>query len=92
INAWNSDWKFDPEDAEYFISEMIGQDLNFNYPEETYSHDLFPYIQSALEKHNLELLSYETYGDSYLFFVANKEDVGRILQLSELTKIEVVQL
>ena len=29
IDAWNSDWKFDPEDAEYFISEMIGEDLNF---------------------------------------------------------------
>ncbi|SHM17148.1 DUF6630 family protein [Flavobacterium chilense] len=92
INCWNSDWKFDPEDAEYFISEMIGEDLNFEYPEETYSHDLFPYIQSALEKRDLELMSYDTHGDNYLFFVANKNDVGRILELSELTKIEVDQL
>lgn len=92
INAWNSDWKFDPEDAEYFISEMIGEDLNFEYPEETYSHDLFPYIQSALEKHGFELMSYNTNGDNYLFFVANKEDVGRILELSELTKIEIDKL
>ncbi|KOP39537.1 MULTISPECIES: hypothetical protein [unclassified Flavobacterium] len=92
INAWNSDWKFDPEDAEYFISEMIGEDLNFEYPEETYSHDLFPYIQSALEKRGFELMSYNTNGDNYLFFVANKEDVGRILELSELTKIEIDKL
>lgn len=92
INCWNSDWKFDPEDAEYFISEMIGEDLNFEYPDETYSHDLFPYIQSALEKHNLELMTYDTHGDNYLFFVANKNEVGRILQLSELTKIEINQL
>jgi hypothetical protein len=92
IDAWNSDWKFDPEDAEYFISEMIGEDLNFEYPEETYSHDLFPYIQSALEKKGLELMSYDTHGDNYLFFVANKNDVPRILQLSQLTKIEVDQL
>ncbi|MBE8727812.1 DUF6630 family protein [Flavobacterium hungaricum] len=92
IDAWNSDWKFDPEDAEYFISEMIGEDLNFEYPEETYSHDLFPYIQSALEKHDLELMTYDTYGDNYLFFVANKDDVGRILELSQLTKIEINQL
>ncbi|UPZ16014.1 DUF6630 family protein [Flavobacterium humidisoli] len=92
IDTWNSDWKFDPEDAEYFISEMIGEDLNFEYPEETYSHDLFPYIQSALEKHNLELMTYDTHGDNYLFFVANKNEVGRILELSELTKIEVTQL
>ncbi|MFD1601667.1 hypothetical protein ACFSJW_16600 [Flavobacterium artemisiae] len=92
IDAWNSDWKFDPEDAEYFISEMIGEDLNFEYPEETYSHDLFPYIQSALEKRGFELMSYNTNGDNYLFFVANKEDVDRILELSELTKIEIDQL
>jgi hypothetical protein len=92
IDAWNSDWKFDPEDAEYFISEMIGHDLNFAYPEKTYSHELFPYIQSALEKLNLELMSYNTNGDNYLFFLANKEDVSRILELSDLTKIEVDQL
>lgn len=92
IDAWNSDWKFDPEDAEYFISEMIGEELNFEYPEETYSHDLFPYIQSALEKRGFELMSYNTNGDNYLFFVANKEDVSRILELSEITKIEVDQL
>ncbi|WP_125722388.1 DUF6630 family protein [Flavobacterium ustbae] len=92
INAWNSDWKFDPEDAEYFISELIGQDFTFDYPEETYSHDLFPYIQSELEKSNLELLTYETFGDNYLFFVANKDEVERILELSELTKIEINQL
>ncbi|MBF4517551.1 hypothetical protein IRZ71_14400 [Flavobacterium sp. ANB] len=92
IDCWNSDWKFDAENAEYFISEMIGHDLNFEYPEETYSHDLFPYIQTALEKLDLELMTYDTQGDNYLFFVANKDDVGRILQLSELTKIEVNQL
>ncbi|WP_316636211.1 hypothetical protein [uncultured Flavobacterium sp.] len=92
IDCWDSDWKFDPEDAEYFISEMIGEDLNFEYPEETYSHDLFPYIQSALEKRDLELMTYDTHGDNYLFFVANKNDVDRILELSELTKIEINQL
>lgn len=92
IDCWNSDWKFDPEDAEYFISELIGENFNFEYPEETYSHDLFPYIQSALAKQNLELMTYDTHGDNYLFFVANKSEVERIVELSELTKIEVNQL
>jgi hypothetical protein len=92
IDAWNSDWKFDPEDAEYFLSEMIGEDFNFEYPEETYSHDLFPYIQTALEKLGFELMSYNTNGDNYLFFIADKSDVNRILELSELTKIEVDKL
>ncbi|SHG91691.1 DUF6630 family protein [Flavobacterium defluvii] len=92
VNTWNSDWKFNPEDAECFISEMIGEDFNFEYPEETYSHDLFPYIQSALEKRGFELMSYDTKGDNYLFFVANKNDVDRILELSELTNIEIDKL
>ncbi|WP_163393901.1 DUF6630 family protein [Flavobacterium limi] len=92
INCWNSDWKFDPEDAEYFISEMIGENLNFEYPQETYSHNLFPYIQSALEKLNLELMTYDTYGDNYLFFVVNKIDVVRILELSEIIKIKIDKL
>ncbi|WP_276382023.1 hypothetical protein [Flavobacterium sp. H4147] len=92
IDAWNSDWKFDPEDAEYFISNLIGADWSFDYPEETYSHDLFPYIQTALQDLNLELMSYDTKGDNYLFFLAHKKDVGRILELSELTKIEVQKM
>ncbi|MEA9413070.1 hypothetical protein [Flavobacterium sp. PL02] len=92
INTWHSDWKFDPEDAEYFISEMIDQELNFEYPEETYSHDLFPYIQTALGKLDMELMSYDTMGDSYLFFVANKNDVNRILELAEITEIGIDKL
>lgn len=92
INAWNSDWKFDPEDAEYFISEMIGQKLNFEYPKETYSHDLFPWIQSALEKLDFELMTYDTNGDNYLFFVANKRDSDRIIQLSEMINIKIDKL
>ena len=89
INSWNSDWKFDPEDAEYFISEIIGQNFNFDYPEETYSHDLFPYIQKALAKLNLELMTYDTHGDNYLFFVVNISDVDKVLELSEITAIEI---
>lgn len=71
---------------------MIGEDLNFAYPEETYSHDLFPYIQSALEKRGLELMTYDTLGDNYLFFVVNKKEVNRILELSQLTNIPIDKL
>lgn len=92
INCWNSDWKFDPEDAEYFISEMIGKTFTFERPEETYSHDLFPYIQTELAKNDFELMSFNTYGDSYLFFVANKTDVAKILELSEITNLEIDRL
>jgi hypothetical protein len=92
VNCWNSDWKFDPEDAAYFISEMIEQDFNFEYPEETYSHDLFPYIQKELAKSELELMSFDTQGDNYLFFVANKKDVSRILDLAQIIDIKIDKL
>ncbi|MFW0737232.1 DUF6630 family protein [Flavobacterium sp. T12S277] len=92
INSWHSDWKFDPEDVEYFVSEMIGEDFSFEYPEDTYSHDLFPYIQKELAKQDLELMSYDTKGDSYLFFVANKNDVSRILELAEITEMGIDKL
>lgn len=92
INCWYSDWKFDPEDAEWFVSEMLGETFSFEYPEETYSHNLFPYIQAELTKQNLELMNYDTKGDSYLFFIVKKEEVNRIIELSELTKMEIHQL
>lgn len=92
VNCWHSDWKFDPEDAEWFVSEMLGEDFSFEYPEETYSHDLFPYIQAELAKQNLELMSYDTKGDSYLFFIANKNEVSRILELSEIVEMGIDKL
>lgn len=89
VNCWNSDWKFNPEDAEYFISEMIGENFTFEYPDETYSHDLFPYIQKELAKSELELMSFDTQGDNYLFFVANINEMTRIQELSQITDIKI---
>ncbi|MDD2368890.1 MAG: hypothetical protein PHQ90_06270 [Sulfuricurvum sp.] len=92
VNCWNSDWKFEPEDAEYFISEMIEDEFSFDYPEETYSHDLFPYLQSALAKRDLELMSINTMCDSYLFFVAYRGDVSRILELANILDVQIDRL
>jgi hypothetical protein len=92
VNHWHSDWKFDAEEAEAIVSDLIDQDFKFEYPEETYSHDLFPYIQAELAKQNLELMSYDTRGDSYLFFVVNKDEVGRILELAEITEMGIDKL
>lgn len=92
INHWHSDWKFDTEEIGAIVSDLIDQDFKFEYPEETYSHNLFPYIQAELAKQNLELMSYDTRGDSYLFFVANKDEVDRILELSEITEMGIDKL
>jgi hypothetical protein len=92
VNHWHSDWKFDAEEAEAIVSDLIDQDFKFDCPEETYSHDLFAYIQAELAKQNLELMSCDTGGDSYLFFVVNKDEVARILELAEITEIGIDKL
>ncbi|WP_309609456.1 hypothetical protein [Flavobacterium sp.] len=91
-STYYSDWKFDPEDIELGISNMIGTEFTFAYPPETYSHDLFPYIQTELAKNNLELMNSDTFGDGYLFFVTNKNEVERILELSQAIGIKIDKL
>lgn len=90
--TYYSDWKFDPENIEWAISNILGEDFTFEYPEDTYSHDLFPYIQSALKQQNLELMNIDTFGDSYLFFIANIDDVDRILEIAQTIDLSVERL
>lgn len=91
-NYWYSDWKFDPEDIEGIIESFLDERWNFNYPEETYSHDLFPYIQKALAERDLELMNMNTLGDSYGFFLVKKENVVPLLNLSAKMALGIEQL
>lgn len=91
-NYWYSDWKFDPEDIEGIIESFLDERWNFNYPEETYSHDLFPYIQRALAERDLELMNMNTLGDSYGFFLVKKENVVPLLNLSAKMALGIEQL
>ncbi|MDX8571985.1 hypothetical protein OZ666_09860 [Elizabethkingia sp. HX QKY] len=91
-NYWYSDWKFDPEDIEGIIGAFLDERWNFNYPEETYSHDLFPYIQKALAEKDLELMNMNTLGDSYGFFLVKKENVVPLLNLSAKMALGIEQL
>lgn len=91
-NCWMTDWKFDPDDADEFIGDIIhpdSLDWGFEYPEDTYSHNLFPYIKTALDKMDLELMDLDCGGDSYCFLVVNKKDVPEILNLSQKIKIGI---
>jgi hypothetical protein len=90
--TYYSDWKFDPENIEWAITNILGEYFTFEYPENTYSHDLFPYIQSALRQKNLELININTFGDSYLFFIANIDDVDRILEVAQTIDLCVERL
>ncbi|OPC58180.1 hypothetical protein DSC47_11545 [Elizabethkingia miricola] len=91
-NYWYSDWKFDPEDIEGIIESFLDERWNFNYPEETYSHDLFPYIQKVLAERDLELMNMNTLGDSYGFFLVKKENVVPLLNLSAKMALGIEQL
>jgi hypothetical protein len=90
--TYDSDWKFDPEDMEYGISELLGSEFRFEYPEDTYSHGLFPYIQTELAKQKLILMSIDTFGDSYSFCIVNIGDVDRILELAQSIDLKIERI
>jgi hypothetical protein len=90
--VYYSDWKFDPEDIEYGLSTILEEEFTFEYPEETYAHDLFPYLQSELAKRELQMLNIDTGGDSYLFCIVNLVDVDRILELAQSIDLKVERI
>jgi hypothetical protein len=81
--VYYSDWKFDPEDIEYGFSNILDEEFTFEYPEETYAHELFPYLHTELAKRELTMLNIDTAGDSYLFCIVNIADVDSILELAQ---------
>jgi hypothetical protein len=81
--VYYSDWKFDPEDIEYGFSNILEEEFTFEYPEETYAHDLFPYLHTELAKRKLTMLNIDTAGDSYLFCIINLADVDSVLELAQ---------
>jgi hypothetical protein len=90
--TYYSDWKFDPEDIAYGISEMLGKEFTFKHPKETYRQDLFPFIQKELSKSNLEMMTFNTQGDSYEFILVEKDKVEKIISLAQKLRVEVERL
>jgi hypothetical protein len=90
--TYYSDWKFDPEDIADGISEMLGEEFKFKSPKETYSQDLFPFIQKELAKSNIEMMAFDTQGDSYEFILVAKDKVEKIVSLSQKLRVEVERL
>jgi hypothetical protein len=90
--TYYSDWKFDPEDIAFGISEMLGEKFTFKYPKETNSQNLFPFIQKELAKSNLEMMTFDTHGDSYEFILVEKNKVEKIILLAQKLSVEVQKL
>ena len=49
-------------------------------------------MQAELAKQELELMTFDTHGDSYLFFVANKNEVSRLVELGKMIAIPIEKL
>jgi hypothetical protein len=90
--VYYSDWKFDPEDIEYGFSNILDEEFTFEYPEETYAHDLFPYLHTELATRELTMLNIDTAGDSYLFCIVNLADVDRILELAQSIDLKIERI
>ena len=79
----NADWKFDPEDLAMFITTLSCKEFTFSYPEGSVSQELFLHANEALAAQNLELINLNSNGDNYGFVLVNKDDVARIIVLSQ---------
>ena len=90
VFSWNN--KFNASDLEFIVSSLINEEFNFSCPPTTFSADLFKYAQNELVKIGLELMSLESYGDNYYFFVEHKNEVEKVKELSKITGIELRKL
>lgn len=86
---WMSDWKFEAEDVNYFLSSLTGEIIEIDFPEEIYSADLFPFIQLALKQKNLHLMNYNSWGDSYYFIVVDNSKAKSIQETASLLGIDL---
>lgn len=86
---WHSDWKFEMEDLEDFITDTVEKPFDIDIPENIYSANLFPYIQSFLKQNGKLLMNYNSLGDSYFFFIIDLKDVDEVLNQSYFAGIHI---
>ncbi len=88
--TWRSDWKFEPEEMEAIVRNLLGwEEWEWEYPEETYSEELFPYVQVALERDGLVLCDVPTGDDGYLFAIFWLDDVEAVQATARRLDLEV---
>ena len=88
--TWRSDWKFEPEEMEAIVRNLLGwEEWEWEYPEETYSEELFPYVQAALERDGLVLCDVQTGDDCYLFAIFWLDDIEAVQATARRLDLEV---
>lgn len=88
--TWYSDWKFEPEEMEAIVRNLLGwEEWEWEYPEETYSEELFPYVQAALDRDGLVLCDVPTGDDGYLFAIFWLDDIEAVQATAQRLDLEV---
>ena len=81
----SSDWKFYAEELEEYILDLADfSDWKWEYPADTYSADLFPYMRKQLSQYHLWLCHLDEGADAYLFLLFSEEDMPEIMKLARI--------
>lgn len=79
--TYDTDWKIDHEELNEFISGEIGQDFKITYEETLQKPEV---IARKIEKESdYTLLNIDTQMDSYSFFICQKSEKEKILELAK---------
>ena len=79
----SSDWKFYAEELEEYILDLADfSDWKWEYPADTYSADLFPYMRKQLSQYHLWLCHLDEGADAYLFLLFSEKDMPEIMKLA----------
>ena len=80
-----SDWKFYAEELEEYILDLADfSDWKWEYPTDTYSADLFPYMRKQLSLYHLWLCHLDEGADAYLFLLFSEKDMPEIMKLARI--------
>ena len=80
-----SDWKFYAEELEEYILDLADfSDWKWEYPADTYSADLFPYMRKQLYPYHLWLCHLDEGADAYLFLLFSEKDMPEIMKLARI--------
>lgn len=83
------DWKFEAEDIMGDITIILGKPFVFDYPENTYSTSLYPYIQTELASMGLALMDMDTRTDLCNFIIVQLDAVPEIIELSNKLHLDI---
>ena len=74
----------EPVIEEYILNLADFSDWKWEYPADTYSADLFPYMRKQLSLYHLWLCHLDEGADAYLFLLFSEKDMPEIMKLARI--------